>query len=209
MTAARRRPGLTVDGIVDAALSLLDDEGIDDLTTTKVARRLGVSQPALYSHVTNLDELRSAVAARGAEELSGLVREAVGGKVRDHALRAMAHAYRGYVRAHPDRYLLQLSAPRTAAYADANERAAEAVREVLRSYGLEEGQVLEAHVAFRAAVHGFVHLEARDALASRPAAPDEHFDFFLELFAAGLRTIAPVSRRRGRGSPRSPVPRST
>jgi hypothetical protein len=48
---------------------------------------------------------------------------------------------------------------------------------------------LEAHVAFRAAVHGFVHLEARDALAARASA-DEHFEFFLRIFAAGLHELA-------------------
>lgn len=195
---SRSRPRLSLERIVNEALAVLDEEGLDDLTTRNLARRLGVTQPALYSHVANLDELRAAVAARGAEELSGIVREAVAGKLADEALGAMAHAYRDYVRAHPDRYLVQLSAPRTEAHLEATSLAADAVRDVLRSYGLEEHQVLEAHVAFRAAVHGFVHLEARDALAARPATPDGHFDFFVELFAAGLRAIAPTRARRRR-----------
>lgn len=192
------RPRLTVDKIVDEALAVVDDEGLDCLTTRNVARRLGVTQPALYSHVAGLGELRAAVAARGAMALSRVVADAVAGRTGDDALRAMAHAYRDYVRRHPDRYLLQLSAPRTDAYADATATAAEVVRDVLRSYGLDEHQVIEAHVAFRAAVHGFAHLEARDALASRPATPDAHFDFFIELFAAGVRTIAPTRTKRRR-----------
>jgi AcrR family transcriptional regulator len=179
-----------VEAIVDAALEVIDDEGADNLTTTSVARRLGVSQPALYSHITGLDELRGAVAARGAQELSERVRDAVMGKVEDDALFAMAHAYRDYVSRHPGRYLVQLSAPRSAATLAATERSAGAVRAVLRSYRLTEEQVLEAHVAFRAAVHGFVHLEARGALSARPLPAGEHFDFFVGLFAAGLRTIA-------------------
>jgi AcrR family transcriptional regulator len=178
-----------VDGIVDAALVLLDDEGLDQLTTIKLARRLGVTQPALYGHVRGLDELRSLVAAKGAQELSDRVRTAVAGRTGDEALQAMAHTYREYVREHPDRYLMQVSAIRAPAYSSALELAAEAVRDVLRSFGLGEDQVLEAHVAFRAAVHGFVHLEARDALAARASA-DEHFAFFLQIFAAGLHELA-------------------
>lgn len=192
----RRRPRLSVDGIIDTALRILDEEGVDGLTTSNVARWLGVTQPALYSHFTNLDELRSAVAARGAQELSDLVRKAVAGKVADDALFAMARAYRDYVRKHPDRYIVQLSAGRSPAYADAMTQAAEAVREVLRSYGIDEAQVVEAHVAFRAAVHGFVHLEAQDALAARPPTPDEHFDFFVDLFAEGLRALSTTTRSR-------------
>jgi AcrR family transcriptional regulator len=186
------RPRLTVQRIVDEALAVLDDEGIDNLTTRNVARRLGVTQPALYTHVANLDELRAAAAAQGAQELSRVVRDAVAGQAHGDALRAMAHAYRGYVRDHPDRYLLQLSAPRTPEYRQATERAAEAVRDVLRSYGLPEQQVVEVHLAFRAAVHGFVHLEARDALGARTRTADEHFDALVDLFAAGLRALAPA-----------------
>jgi Tetracyclin repressor-like, C-terminal domain len=111
---------------------------------------------------------------------------------------AMARAYRRYVRRHPERYLLQLSAPRSQEYIEATERSAETVRGVLRAYGLRESQVREAHIAFRAAVHGFVHLEARGALAAPPAKATEHFDFFVSLFAAGLRTVSaetPAARR--------------
>jgi AcrR family transcriptional regulator len=183
------RPRLTVDGIVEAALLLLDDEGIEQLTTINLARRLGVTQPALYGHVRGLEELRALVAARGAQELSDRVRAGVAGRTGDEALQAMAHTYRDYVREHPDRYLIQVSAIRAPAYSSALELAAEAVRDVLRCFGLSEEQVLEAHVAFRAAVHGFVHLEARDALAARASA-DEHFAFFLRIFAAGLHDLA-------------------
>lgn len=183
------RARLTLDGIVEAALALLDDEGIDQLTTINLARRLGVTQPALYGHVRGLEHVRALVAARGAQDLSDRVRVAVAGRTGDEALQAMAHTYRDYVREHPDRYLIQVSATRAPEYRSALELAAEAVRDVLRSFGLTEDQVREAHVAFRAAVHGFVHLEARDALAARPSA-DEHFTFFLQIFAAGLRTLA-------------------
>src|ERR1700761_5389288 len=96
--SAATRPRLTVDGIVEAALVLLDDEGIDQLTTINLARRLGVTQPALYGHVRGLDHLRALVAARGAQELSDRVRTAVDGRTGDEALLAMANTYRGYVR---------------------------------------------------------------------------------------------------------------
>ena len=184
------RPRLSLDAIVDAALWILDAEGLDGLRTTNIARRLGVSQPALYSHVANLDEIRAAVAARGAAELSEAVRDAVGSRQGDEAVTAMAHAYRDYVRRHPDRYLLQLSAPRSTAYEDAIEQAAEAVRSMLRSYGLDDDQTRRAHLAFRATVHGFVHLEAHGALGSGTPSPGEHFDFIVDLYAAGLRSLA-------------------
>lgn len=54
--------------IVDEALMLLNEVGIDKLTTRKLAERLGVQQPALYWHFKNksalLDAVNSAMLAR-------------------------------------------------------------------------------------------------------------------------------------------------
>lgn len=54
--------------IVDAALLLLNETGIDKLSTRKLAERLGVQQPALYWHFKNksalLDAVNSAMLAR-------------------------------------------------------------------------------------------------------------------------------------------------
>lgn len=54
--------------IVDEALVLLNEVGIDRLTTRKLAERLGVQQPALYWHFKNksalLDAINSAMLAR-------------------------------------------------------------------------------------------------------------------------------------------------
>ena len=184
------RVPLTRDGIVAASLAIVDAEGTDRLTTTRVAQALGVSQPALYSHFRNRDALRGAVAMHGADELSRRVRTALEGLPpggsRDAALLTMAHAYRDYVRQHPNRYLLQLSALRTEEYLTATEHAAEAVREVLRRYNLDEAQVRTAHTAFRAGVHGFAHLEANAAIPVPGRTADADFDFFVGLFAGGL-----------------------
>jgi TetR/AcrR family tetracycline transcriptional repressor len=55
--------------IVAAALDLLDEAGIDGLTTRALARRLGVQQPALYWHFRSkrllLDALNQEILARG------------------------------------------------------------------------------------------------------------------------------------------------
>ena len=54
--------------IVDEALLLLNEVGIDKLTTRRLAERLGVQQPALYWHFANksalLDAVNSAMLAR-------------------------------------------------------------------------------------------------------------------------------------------------
>lgn len=56
----RRRPrsgGLTVERVVDAALRLVDDEGLDALTVRRLAGALGTSSATLYRHVASVEEL--------------------------------------------------------------------------------------------------------------------------------------------------------
>jgi AcrR family transcriptional regulator len=58
--AARRAPrerSLSRAAIVDAALSIVDSEGLDALTMRTVAHALGTGAASLYAHVSSKDEL--------------------------------------------------------------------------------------------------------------------------------------------------------
>ena len=67
-TAEIRQPPdrvpLDRDAIVEAAIDLLDAEGLDQLSTRKLAARLGVKGPSLYWHVKNMAELHTLIADR-------------------------------------------------------------------------------------------------------------------------------------------------
>src|SRR6202041_1982392 len=56
-----RTMGIDRQDIVNAALLVLDEVGMDKLTTRTLAARLGVAQPALYWHFKNKDELLDAL----------------------------------------------------------------------------------------------------------------------------------------------------
>jgi AcrR family transcriptional regulator len=53
----RRRRQLTREAITEAALELVDAEGLDALSMRNVAERLGVQASALYGHVSGKQEL--------------------------------------------------------------------------------------------------------------------------------------------------------
>jgi TetR/AcrR family transcriptional regulator, tetracycline repressor protein len=68
--------GLTRAAIVQAALDLLDEAGMDGLTVRALAARLGVQAPALYWHVRNkqalLDEMATLIWRRVGDAMAGL-----------------------------------------------------------------------------------------------------------------------------------------
>jgi AcrR family transcriptional regulator len=51
------KPILSRRGIAQAALDLVDEEGIEALSTRRLARRLGVEGPSLYNHISSRDDL--------------------------------------------------------------------------------------------------------------------------------------------------------
>ena len=62
VTAAEIRPALDRTAIVEAALKLLDEVGLDQLSTRRLAAELGVKGPSLYWHFKNMAELRDLMA---------------------------------------------------------------------------------------------------------------------------------------------------
>ena len=70
------RTALSKAAIVQAALDVLDELGMDGVTVRAVARRLGVQAPALYWHVKNkqelLDEMGTEIWRRAGQEMLAL-----------------------------------------------------------------------------------------------------------------------------------------
>ena len=64
-----RRTPLTRDRVVEAALELLDEVGLEDLSVRGLAKKLGVQVGALYWHVESKQDLLEAVTGRMMQEL--------------------------------------------------------------------------------------------------------------------------------------------
>jgi AcrR family transcriptional regulator len=65
---ARKRP-LTRETVLQAALRLADDSGIESLSMRKLARELGVEAMSLYNHVTNKDDLVDGIVDLALQEI--------------------------------------------------------------------------------------------------------------------------------------------
>src|ERR1044071_590780 len=62
MVQERKRAGLTRQTIIQTALRLLDQVGLEGLTVRRLAADLGVQSPALYWHLRSKQELLDAMA---------------------------------------------------------------------------------------------------------------------------------------------------
>lgn len=68
------KPGLSIEGIVEAAIKLADAEGLGAVSMARVAKELGFTTMSLYRYVANKDELLQLMwnaSAQGAESILG------------------------------------------------------------------------------------------------------------------------------------------
>ncbi|MBF6059167.1 WHG domain-containing protein [Nocardia terpenica] len=161
------RVGLTPERIAAVAAELADELGFERLTLSAVARKLGVKDPSLYSHVRNLHDLRVRVALLAGAELNDRIGRAVAGRAGKDALVAFADAYRAFALEHPGRYAATQIRMDPAEVADepALLRSIELTGAILRAYGLSEPEGTDAGRLLRSTFHGFATLEAAGGFA--------------------------------------------
>jgi AcrR family transcriptional regulator len=104
---AGRRPPLTPERIRETALELIEKDGLEELSTRKLGRALGVEAMAIYWYFPNKDALLDAVV----ESLVSKIAPAdvppakLPGDFID-ALRGLAHAYRNLAKSYPKAFPL-------------------------------------------------------------------------------------------------------
>ena len=95
-----RRPGLTRDQVLAAALAIIDQSGVEALTMRRLGQALNRNPMAIYRHAMDKEELLDGVVER---VVSGFVVAAGsdGDGDWENALRRHAHAFRRVALAHP------------------------------------------------------------------------------------------------------------
>jgi len=150
------------EAIVDAARSLLEEQGLDRVVMSAVAERVGVRGPSLYKHVADRSALIRAVGDAVTADLHAILdREmSTGDPAAD--LRALAVAYRAFVHDNPNGYGLLFAHLEPGLQPDADAVAdlgRPIVAAVARLTGGQGPAALEAGRTFVAWAHGFVSME--------------------------------------------------
>ncbi|MEV0270018.1 WHG domain-containing protein [Hamadaea sp. NPDC050747] len=180
------RVGLTPDRVVDTAIALVDERGLDGLTLAAVAERCGVAAPSLYKHVSNLADLRTLVGVRLLREMSDQFATALIGRSGADAVATLMRVYRSYVVAHPARYAAMPVDPlHQPEFADAGRRLLEVMGAALRPWQLSDADLVHAMRAARVITHGFASLESAGGFGL-PQDLDETYERLIRMFLTSL-----------------------
>ena len=173
--------GLTRDVLIQAALRLLDEVGLDGLTVRKLAAELGVQSPALYWHIRTKQELLDGMA-------NEIILRAGMGPPRD------GESWQEWLRRRARAYRQSLLASRDGArVVSAAVRGSEAVRHfetelaAMAGLGFTPLQALRTITTLSHYING--HVLQEQAAVELPERPDLSH---LPTLAAGLQHGSPI-----------------
>jgi AcrR family transcriptional regulator len=148
------RERLTRTKVVDAALRVMDEEGLDALSMRRLGRELGVEAMSLYNHVHDKDDLLESVCERVMAEFD--FPEPAQDWIETG--RKAARSWRRLLKAHPN--VISLFAERTKPFTNPESlKPMEFALKVLKEGGLSDKEALMAFHAFGGYIQGFVMME--------------------------------------------------
>jgi AcrR family transcriptional regulator len=185
------RIGLTKSDVLVVAAAIVDEEGTDALTLSRLADRLGVRSQSLYAHVDGLAGLKRDLILYALNLQAVRVRRSVMAKSGRAALMALMNELVLVNREHPG--LVRLTSwsqpdPTDEAMFDALVEVSEPFTLLLASYGLSGDDLAHWRRIIWTSMQGFLSLEAADMM-KLPADPDQSVRLLMDLIADGLDRV--------------------
>lgn len=156
-----RPPKLDLEVVVEAAVTIADQDGLDAVTLRSVARQLQVSAMSLYTYVPSVEHLTDLVVARVIGRQARTVRWP---KRWDDIVRVFCRELRDLLAQHP---AILESYQRRTVYSESALEAAEVVLSALRAAGLDLADAVSAYGAAHAFVIGHASLAAGQRQSAR------------------------------------------
>ncbi len=158
---ARRRPPLKRERILDEALRLVDEEGLDALTMRRLGKRLGVEAMSLYNHVDGKAGLQAGIVGLLWEEFE---RSVTDGDDWKDSLRSLARRQRALATDHPHAFPLLMGA---GSFAEPMLRALGRGLAVLRDAGFDDERAAKTLTAVLGYSAGYAAMQI-SCFAARP-----------------------------------------
>lgn len=187
----KTRTRLDKNAVVQAAVNLLNTEGVEGLSLSRLAEELGIKTPSLYNHVNGLAGLQQELAVMNAKLLADRLNEAAMGKSSSELFMDVSQAFRAYVKEYPGLYMSTLRSSGTQQVQDPSlqheeERTMKVGLAIMASLGLQGEEAIHGLRAFRSVAHGFATLEVAGGFGL-PQDCDDSFRRLITALVAGLK----------------------
>lgn len=169
---SERRPRLTRERLLEAALALVDAEGLDAVTMRRLGAELGVRPMALYRYVPDRDALLDGMVAAVLAEMQV---DPTGYDDWTVALRAAAEEFRRVARLHPNIVPLLINRPLAVPLAQRSTESLTQVEQLLHVFeraGFDPASAWIAYQTYTAYLVGSLLVQFREVVEEDPDEPD-------------------------------------
>ena len=160
-TSKQKLRGTSRDNIIDVSLTIIENEGVEQLTIRRIAETINRTQPAVYQHFSGKDAILAAVVIEGFRALAERLKRAT--RAGTTSLIAIANAYVRFGLERPRLYEVMFVGPPVIAFAAADtpmpaQSAFQIFAAAVGESGLQPAQVDTVTEVVWAALHGLVML---------------------------------------------------
>lgn len=186
------RHNITNGLIIETATKIADEQGLDAVSLTAIAKQLDIKKQSLYNHIDSLQQVRRDLVVYADGQLQNILADAAIGKSREQAVFAVAEAYRCFAHKHPGQYRAIMADTWKFQKDDiikaSTHTLMEVLRKVLSQYNLTNDELTHAARGFRSVMHGFVSLEA-SGWFHRPLNKTNSYVLLIRTFIYGVETL--------------------
>jgi AcrR family transcriptional regulator len=182
---ADRRPALSRERVVEAAIELADERGLDAVTSRAIATRLGAGPTSMYFHVSNRADLYELMSDAALGEIT--LPDAPSGDWRKDLWTLAREMHRLFGK-HPWFALLGIQP----GIGPNSRRYGEYAIAVLTGIGLETDRAIEATAVMNNYIFGFAQRKAAWEQLSRRAGLEQHWGERLERYLADVENSDPI-----------------
>ncbi|MGG0657478.1 WHG domain-containing protein [Rummeliibacillus pycnus] len=177
--------------VLQKAVELIDEKGLDQLSISLLAKELNIRPPSLYNHVNSLSELKQALAIQGLHKLHQYMMKAAIGKSGDEAIRSISKSYVQFVRVHPGLYdaTNRFTHSEDIELQQAQKMIVDLVLQVFEFYHLQQDMAIHMVRGLRSILHGFTSIEQMGGFGI-PLNLDDSLSILINTFIEGIHSVA-------------------
>lgn len=191
------KKGLSKDIIVQTAVEMIAEHGLEAFSLRELAARLAVQPASLYNHVANSDDLYTSVGTLVMGQLRDVLVQATAGKTGDEAVRALAAAYYRYGKENPELYktIIAMRNKEGNALQGPFKETLTPFYDALSAYHLPETEIIAMHRMLRGLIHGYLMLEEAGYFTRPLVSTADSFEMAVQNYIDGLH--AAQARTKG------------
>lgn len=186
--------------IIEEAVKLLEEKGVNNFSLRSVAKSLGVKASSLYNHINNMEDLIYGVCNYSLELLNNEEIEAINGREKEEAIYALSLTYRKFAKEHKELYkvIMKIFTYNNQRIDEIGGKITIPFMKVLDLYNLENDEKAHWQRILRSILHGFVSQEEAGYFSHYPIDEETTFKYGVASFIDGLNSY--IKRRIKNGN---------